>query len=807
MRLRPLLYISLFLLFSCAEEGSFKPNNLISVSDDFEAEAELARSTGAPVMDTISIPNSVYTTGEVLTFTTVWSKRMLVDTGSGTPRLAIDIGGTTKYANYASGSTTFNLVFTYTIVAGDLDGDGISLPTDIDLNSGVLKDYSDQDAVLTLASLDTSSVIIDSTAATISINAGATYTGNTIVNLTLSAAGVTEMYITETSGCSAAGAWVAYNTTPTASVTANGNRSIYVKFRNATGGESRCYSDSIIHDSLVPDTIVGISASTDGSDIASATTSFAAPSDNGLSGISHYEMAVSTTTNAANIIASAPWTDIGTDTTYQFNQTNSAITLTTGTYYTLVRAVDNAGNVSLTSESAGWTITLSPEKLLSLSLVNRSTDSIRIGWAYPVDNGTAITDYQIQYKENSGDPWQTINDGVSTSRRYTHSSLTDDEDYFYRVRAFNGSSYGAWSDTLEVSTLPNVDFFNGAYKAINVGGATANQLVSFADGNTIYKDGVEVTTINKGDTLAITGTDFTVVEGSEPFFIAGRLGSGGNTNKANVVWATSAWVGDEFYFNHNRSNPMKVKVFAFTDSNVTITKGGAAVTTQFIAADAGHTFTISSYGSYEIVSDGLIVAYTYANGNGTQYVDPKPLLPASKDLIGYASSSAKVSSSANGNAYTRYFSNNSSAGGTINTGTTLTFNGSGNRYSGNSVRIKAAQNIIANSYADADGNCSAPFVPSAFQKKKFGLNVNPQWSAFASTNAAVITVTEPGGATSTITLTKTGTNTNTPYKAYRTTNYPAGTLFESSEAFQMWYEPRNDTNAANDDETVMFGWD
>jgi hypothetical protein len=807
MKLKYLLYMFLFLFISCGDEGDFKPNNLISVSDDYEAEAELARLTGAPVMDSIAIINDIYTTGEVITITTEWSKRMLVDTSGGTPRLALSIGGNTRYANYSSGDTTFFITFTYTVVAGDLDGDGIGLPSDVDFNSGVLKDYSDQEALTELASFDASGVIIDSTGASISVNSGDTYTNNTTTNLTVSAAGVTDMYITETSGCSGGGAWQAYATNPTFGITANGNRTVYIKFRNASGGESQCYNDSIIHDSLAPDDIVGISASGDGSDIASATTSWAASSDNGLSGIDHYEMAVSTSTSEAAIVGTAPWTDVGTNTTYQFNQGNSAINLGTGTYYTLLKAVDNAGNESNVVSSAPWTITLSPEKLLSLSMVNRGTDFIRIGWAYPVDNGTPIVDYQIQYKENSGDPWSTINDGVSTSRRYTHNGLVDDENYFYRVRAYNGSSYGAWSDPLEVSTLPDIDFFNAAYQAINVGGATANQLVSFADGNTIYKDGVELSTINKGDTLSIPATDFTKIEGTEPFFIAGRLGAGGNTNKANVVWATSAWVGNEFYFNHNRSNPMKVKVYAFTDSNVSITSGGAPVSSQFIASENGHTFTISSYGSYEMSSDGLIVAYTYANGNGTQYVDPKPLLPASKDIIGFASSSAKITSSTDGNAYTRYFSNNTSASGTINTGTTLTFNGSGNRYSGNSVRLKATQNIIGNSYADADGNCSAPFVPSAFQKKKFGLNVMNEWVAFASTNAASITVTEPGGATSTINLTKTGTNTNTPYRAYRTTDYPAGTLFESSDAFQMWYEPKNDTNAANDDETVMFGWD
>lgn len=796
----------LFIYVSCGDEGSFKPNNLISASEDFDAEAELAKSTAAPVMDSISISDSVYTTGQTLTFVTEWSKRMLVDTSGGTPRLALDIGGTTRYANYVSGDTTFFITFEYTIVAGDLDGDGIGLPSDVDFNSGTMKDYSEQDAATTVAALDTNGVIVDSTSGSILLNAGASYTNNATVTATTSALGVSDMYLTETAGCSGGGAWEAYAASTTFSVTPNGNRTVYIKFRNAGGGESRCYSDSIIHDSLAPSDPAGLSEASDGSDIASATTSWSASSDT-LSGLAYYEIAVSTSNAVGGIIASAPWTNIGNVTSYQFNQTNSAISLSTGTYYTLIRAVDNAGNVGNAVASGAWTITLSPEKLNSLSVVDRGTDFIKIGWAYPVDNGTPIFDYQIQWKDNIGDAWITQADGVSTSRRYTFSGLPDDEDYFYRVRAYNGSSYGAWSDTLSTSTLPNLPFFAGGYTAINVGGATANQLVAFEDNTTIYKDGVEITTINKGDVLSMTGTDFTVVEADQPFFIAGRLGSGGSTNKANVVWATSAWVGNDFLFNHNRSNPMRVKVYAFTDSNVSITKGGAPETSQFIPADSGHVFTISTYGSYEMSSDGLIVAYTYANGNGTQYVDPKPLLPSSKDIIGFASSSAKVSSTTAANAYTRYFSNNTSANDTVNAGTTDTFNGSGNRYSGNAVRIKASADIVANSYADADGNCSAPFVPVAFQKTRFGLNVMNEWVAFASTNATVITVTQPGGATSTITLTKTGTNINTPYKAYRTTDYPAGTLFESSDAFQMWYEPKNDTNAANDDETVMFGWD
>ncbi len=46
---------------------------------------------------------------------------------TGTPQLALNIGGTPVQANYASGSGSTSLVFTYTIVAGQTDSDGISI--------------------------------------------------------------------------------------------------------------------------------------------------------------------------------------------------------------------------------------------------------------------------------------------------------------------------------------------------------------------------------------------------------------------------------------------------------------------------------------------------------------------------------------------------------------------------------------------------------------------------------------------------------------------------------------------------------
>lgn len=54
----------------------------------------------------------------------------------GSPRLAIDIGGNTVYADFLTGNNTKSIIFRYTVQAGDNDLDGIELPSSIDLNGG-----------------------------------------------------------------------------------------------------------------------------------------------------------------------------------------------------------------------------------------------------------------------------------------------------------------------------------------------------------------------------------------------------------------------------------------------------------------------------------------------------------------------------------------------------------------------------------------------------------------------------------------------------------------------------------------------
>lgn len=75
-------------------------------------------------------------------------------TVSGTPRLSLNLGGSTVYANYTGGSGSQAIEFTYTVQAGDEDLDGISLNSSaIDLNGGsIVSNVDGDDAQTSFAS-------------------------------------------------------------------------------------------------------------------------------------------------------------------------------------------------------------------------------------------------------------------------------------------------------------------------------------------------------------------------------------------------------------------------------------------------------------------------------------------------------------------------------------------------------------------------------------------------------------------------------------------------------------------------------
>ena len=155
--------------------------------------------TSIEIASAVGAQNGILNAGDVVNVSVTMSEVSFV---TGTPKLALNIGGSTVQANYASGSGSNTLVFSYTILAGQNDANGIAIiANSLVLNGGTLTDAAGNDANLTHAAVaDNASYPVDTTAPTASVTAatisnsshavvqstepGSAYLVNTSVNVT-----------------------------------------------------------------------------------------------------------------------------------------------------------------------------------------------------------------------------------------------------------------------------------------------------------------------------------------------------------------------------------------------------------------------------------------------------------------------------------------------------------------------------------------------------------------------------------------------------------------------------------------------
>lgn len=155
---------------------TFTPPVTSSIKVDAKAPALLSNTKPA---------NGSYIVGQNLDFDVTFSEPVIV---TGTPRIVLDVGGVTKYANYLSGSATAVLKFRYTVGGADNDADGISVSPNIDLNAGSIADGNSHAAGLALVSTVTTGVLITASNPTISsitLPANGTYTTGQNVDFTV----------------------------------------------------------------------------------------------------------------------------------------------------------------------------------------------------------------------------------------------------------------------------------------------------------------------------------------------------------------------------------------------------------------------------------------------------------------------------------------------------------------------------------------------------------------------------------------------------------------------------------------------
>lgn len=124
----------------------------IGGANSFAGQKDIVIDGVAPVTSSVSVPaDGNYFVGQNLDFTVNFSEAVVVDTASGTPRIAIQLNqGGTAYATYMSGSGTSAVVFRMTVATGQKDFDGISLGADLQTNGGTIQDQAGNIAATTL---------------------------------------------------------------------------------------------------------------------------------------------------------------------------------------------------------------------------------------------------------------------------------------------------------------------------------------------------------------------------------------------------------------------------------------------------------------------------------------------------------------------------------------------------------------------------------------------------------------------------------------------------------------------------------
>ncbi|MGE4503495.1 MAG: DUF4347 domain-containing protein, partial [Thiomicrospira sp.] len=316
--------------------------------------------TNVALTSALGIENDFLNEGDTVTATVTFSEAVDV---TGTPQLALNIGGTTVQANYAGGTGTTALTFSYTILAGQTDANGISIDADsLSLNSGTIQNALNDDATLTFSAVaDNASYKVDTTAPAapsvpdldaasdsgasntdnITNDTSPTLSGTAEANSTVTLyAGATELGNATTDG---SGAW-----SITSTALSDGSHTLTAKATDAAGNESVASSGL----NITVDTTAATQSASTSSNLAQTTATVSSTSDE--VGTMYYVVTTSSSApSAAQVIAGqdhagSAATASGSDAVVAATAENFSVTgLTASTqYYAYFVTVDSAGNQS-----------------------------------------------------------------------------------------------------------------------------------------------------------------------------------------------------------------------------------------------------------------------------------------------------------------------------------------------------------------------------------------------------------------------------------------------------------------------------
>lgn len=129
--------------------------------------------------------------------------------------------------------------------------------------------------------------------------------------------------------------------------------------------------------------------------------------------------------------------------------------LSNGTAYTFTVTASNAFGSSTSDPSASVTPATVPSTP-SAPTATRGDTQVSLSWTAPANNGSAITDYLVQYSSDSGSNWTTFADGTSASTTATVTGLTNGTSYVFRIAATNAFGTSAYSSASSAVTPAGV---------------------------------------------------------------------------------------------------------------------------------------------------------------------------------------------------------------------------------------------------------------------------------------------------------------------------------------------------------------
>lgn len=480
---------------------------------------------------------------------------------------------------------------------------------------------------------------------------------------------------------------------------------------------------------------------------------------------------------------------------------------------------DNAGGTPANQASTTVDKNTTGPSVSNFSSPSTLKNSADLVWTLNNPGANTINDYIVNYRVKGNSTWLSFSDGVSTDLAMTINTLNASTNYEFRIAvAYDSTEQSGWSQIVEAETKPDSPLFNGNYIMLNLGGATDTNIVALENNTRVYYEDSEIpeSPLSKGEVVNLSGTArYEKIEGDKPIFVAGRIGSGANPqDKANVIWSPTTWAGKTFTFNAYRNNPHNVYIYAVEATTVQATQGTNILDSATIAAGATAQLQWNEMGSYQINSTGTIIAY-HVSGSPGSYYDPKPLPPSANEIIGFPSTRALLTTDKDNTNYTMIHSNSNSSTGSLDKADDIYISPQGTTtlYLSESILITADQKISGASYADSNGYCAAPFIPTNIMKKKYVINSDSHWVAFASKQPGTIKIYSPTQTigvdtpVETLTLSRSGANSNAPYKARTQTAITQGYRYISNVPMAGWYQPNNDAGSATEDETVMYGFD